>query len=130
MSLKESIIATKDKLAPVRCPVPEWETADEPLYIRQLTGLDRDRMQVAFESFRSEVNGDAEDITGYTAFTVAWCLVDKSGKRVFEDHEVLSLASASGKVLDKVYRFAAEVNGLGQYAENVLPKSSGADPSA
>jgi hypothetical protein len=130
MSAKDNIVGTKDKLAPIRCLVPEWESDDDTLFIRQLTGLDRDRMQVAFESFRSEVNGDPEDITGYTAFTVAWCLVDKTGKRIFEDHEVLTLAATSGKVLDKVYRFAAEVNGLGKYAEDVLPKFSGADRNA
>ncbi len=125
MSLKDTILGEQNTRLPVHTVSDSgWKDADgKPVtvYVRELSGLERALMYSAYDRFK-KVQGDDDD-EHHDAFVLAWTLMeDPAGrKRIFSDADVLALQRTSSKVISKLARFAGKVNGLGRYAEEVLP---------
>jgi len=135
VSLKDTILGEQNTKLPVY-PVTDtgWKDADgKPVtvYVRELSGLERSLMYSAYDRFK-KMQGDDDNDEHHDAFVLAWTLMeDPAGrKRIFSDADVLSLQRTSSKVLSKLARFAGKVNGLGRYAEEVLPFRSEGEQGA
>ena len=135
MSLKDTILGEQNTKLPVHTVSDSgWKDADgKPVtvYVRELSGLERALMYSAYDRFKQS-QGDDDNDEHHDAFVLAWTLMeDPAGrKRIFSDADVLALQRTSSKVLSKLARFAGKVNGLGRYAEEVMPFRAAAQPGA
>lgn len=106
--------------------VPEWGGA---VAVRQLTGTERD----AFEAqlMRTTADGKREaDLANMRAKLCAHCIVDGvTGDRLFGDDEIAQLGGKSASALDRVFKVAQRLNGMGADAVGDAEKNSVAAPS-
>ena len=92
------------------------------LTVRGLSGAERDTWQ------SSLVRVQGEDVipnpANASAKLVAKCIVDpKSHKRVFSDADINELGKKSGRELNKVYKLAARLSGIGEDTLEALEKN-------
>lgn len=88
--LKARILSVNDR-KPIPADVPEW---GDGIYLRPMSGNERDE----FEVWRDE---NAEDLTGFRAKVVAYCLCDADGQSLgFTPAEVVRLGEKNGGILD------------------------------
>lgn len=87
--------------------VPEW---GGDVMVKGLTGAERD----AFERRIVEMRGKKTQVnlTNIRAKLVALCAVDKDGKRIFTDADVVALGGKSAAALDRVFTVAQKLSGL------------------
>lgn len=116
---KEQILSAKD--SPLeRADVPEWGEGAQ-VFVRTMSGAERDAWEV--EQF--DING--KDVTvnrrNLRARLLVKCVVDESGKRIFEDGEADALGSRSSRVIDRIYAVAQRLNGLSKKDEDELVKN-------
>lgn len=111
MLLSKSNILAVDDLKQEDVPVPEWGGT---VRLRTLTGTERD----AFGQALMGTDGKA-DMTNYRARLLASCMVAEDGSALFSSAEVGALGAKSGAVLDRLFRVADRLNGLGEIAVGV-----------
>lgn len=124
---KEQILAAQD-CAPVAVETPEWGGT---IYVRPMTAAERDRYTIV--SARLAGRGREIDPSEYTDLTLrllALTICDEEGKLVFSEADIKLLAAKSGEVVDRVFRVAQSVNGIGGKAVAAIAKNSGPSPSA
>jgi hypothetical protein len=125
---KAAIVAVVDIKTEV-VQVPEWGGA---VAVRELTGTERD----TFEQSMVKVGADgkrAPDLTNMRAKLCAWCMVDGiTGDRLFSDQDLAELGNKSAVALDRVFRAAQRINGMGgeDVEKNSAPDPSGSSTSA
>jgi hypothetical protein len=126
---KDQIVAAMD-IATEVVPVPEWGGA---VAVRALNGLERD----AFEQTMVRVDADGKrqaNLSNMRAKLCAACIVDGvTGDRLFTDATLGELANKSAVALDRVFRVAQRINGMGDGADvekNSAPGPSGSSTSA
>jgi hypothetical protein len=125
---KAAIVAVVDIKTEI-VEVPEWGGA---VAVRELTGTERD----AFEQSMVKVGADgkrAPDLTNMRAKLCAWCMVDGiTGDRLFSDQDLAELGNKSAVALDRVFRAAQRINGMGgeDVEKNSAPDPSGSSTSA
>lgn len=107
---KTNILAAAD-LPHEDLHVSEW---GGQVRIRTLTGTERD----AFGQALLGADGKA-DMTNYRARLLASCMVGEDGAPLFSPAEVGVLGAKSGAVLDRLFRVADRLNGLGETAVGV-----------
>lgn len=127
MAIKDDILSAANTSLPVHeVRDSGWRGPDNKpitVYVRELSGLERGLMYASYERFREMVGVEEDDDQYHDAYVLAWCLMEDADgrKRIFADSDVLALCKTHGKIITKLARFAGKVNGMGRYAEEVLP---------
>lgn len=126
---KDQIVAAVD-IKTELVDVPEWGGA---VAVRGLTGLERD----AFEQTMVRVDEAGKrqpDLSNMRAKLCAACIVDgETGDRLFTDQQLAELSNKSSVALDRVFRVAQRINGMGDGADvekNSAPGPNGSSTSA
>lgn len=101
--------------------VPEWGGA---VAVRELTGTERDAFEASL--VRTLPDGKREaDLSNMRAKLCAHCIVDGvTGDRLFGDDEIASLGTKSAAALDRVFKAAQRINGMGAEAVEQAEKNS------
>lgn len=104
---RDQIVGIKDDIKMELVEVPEWGGS---LYVRGLTGFERDR-------FEAEVVDDRKDskrmnLTNVRARLVALAVVDENGTRLFKPTDIEWLGQKSAAVLDRIYDVATRLSGI------------------
>jgi hypothetical protein len=122
MGLKERLLSADD-LPLEKVSVPEWAEAlaGEELYVRTITGLERDRFEAAI------VVGGKIQKDNLRARLIALAVVDKERKPVFDEADVPALGKKSAVALE---RMASVAMRLGGFNERELEKNSETTPPA
>lgn len=94
--------------------VPEWGGV---VGVKMMTAEERDN----FES--TLYNEGKQDLNNIRAKLVVRTLVDDEGKRLYKDSEAVVLAQKSAKALDRIFKIAQKLNGIGQDAVAELEKN-------
>lgn len=92
--------------------VPEWHGH---VYVRGLTGSDRDKFESSMIERRTKGRGTTSELKldNVRAGLVSRCIVDSStGNRKFTDSQVVALGTKSAAALDRVYEVASRLSGL------------------
>lgn len=119
---KEQIIGAND-LPMEKVYVPEWANGDPEAYVmvKGLTADEKDQWEL--EQLTSHDGEHERDFSHWRARLCIRCMVDDDGNRLFSKSEVLDLSNKSAKALERVYRVAHRLSGLGKEVE-VLEKNS------
>lgn len=120
----ENILTAEQLRAPAELPsaaivVPEWGGT---VHVRRLTALERDRYDLETGDVIKKGGEEAQNIR---ARLVAHCLVGGDGKQLFllaangkpptiDPTAIRDLGHKDGRGLARVYRIAAELNGLNE----------------
>lgn len=119
---REQILAADDCSRSETVPVPEW---GGDVIVGVIGGDERDR----FELFREQEVKKGRASEGFRALLVAMACKDENGKPIFKPEDVLALGKKSSFVLERVFRVALKVNGIGDEAIEATEKNSDAAPS-
>ncbi|SOZ99450.1 conserved hypothetical protein [Cupriavidus taiwanensis] len=108
MLSKEQILAADDIKTEI-VDVPEWGGS---VIIRMMSGTARDAYEASMVGFK---NGQrVADLTNMRAKLVAATLVDESGEPLFADEaDIVALAAKSASALERLFKVAQRINGLG-----------------
>lgn len=111
---REQILAAND-LTKELVHVPEWrdsETGVEHVYVRALTGAERD----AFEASMVDQRGRSRtmNLRNVRARLCALTICDEEGNRLFSDADVEALGRKSAAALTRVFAVAQRLSGLTQ----------------
>jgi len=104
---KDDILNSKD-LKSEKVEIPEWGGA---IYIRTITGLERDQ----FEASMTETEG----IKNLRAKLVVLTAVDSEGKRLFSEKDAAELGRKNAAALDRCFKVAQKLNGWGVEVEKI-----------
>ena len=114
---KNQILKAED-LTTETVKVPEW---GGEVNVRTMTGTERDKFETSL------IDSKGKDISRNTANLraklLALCIVDKDGKRIFNDKEVDDLGGKSAKALDRLFGVAQKLNGIGEEDVEDLTKN-------
>lgn len=110
-----STLADRIKSAPlktVEADCPDWvELAGETLYVREMTGPQRERWESRLSKNRPKDGGvDVDVMLELRRELVVACLVTKAGEQVFESPDDLS--ELSGAAIARVGEQAMRISGL------------------
>jgi len=114
---RDSILAAKD-LNPVKVDVPEWNCT---LYLRMLTGTERDAFEALFVDIRTGRQRSVPD--NVRSRLLVQVVSDAQGNRLFVDNEILALGAKSAAVLDRLFTIACAMNGLSERDVEDLEKN-------
>jgi len=120
MLSKDAIFAARH-LPAEEVHVPEWadENGDDVVYVRGMTGAERDLFEM---SLTVERNGEqVQDAANATAKALVKCIVDADGNRIFDDRDANELGSQPAAALMRAWRVARRLSGLGP--EDVAEKA-------
>lgn len=130
MSLRDKLSKAVKKLPKMKANdlVPEWadDLEGEPLFLRGLSGEERDDYESSRIIYRFDRNGTAEremNLKNLRARLLVKCLVDAEGQRVFDDSGAAILGKGDGAVLDRLFEKAIELSGMDRDAEERLEKN-------
>lgn len=119
MSLRQQILSAND-LRRRLVSVPEW---DAQVYVRTLTGTERDAFEAAISSGGKQVN-----LIGMRARLAVATVCDGEGNRIFKDSDVEALGRKSAKALSRIFDVASALNGLSESDVEDLVGNSGGEP--
>ena len=120
MLTKDAILTAKH-LPAEEVHVPEWadENGDDVVYVRGMTGAERDQWE---SSLTVERGGEqVTDAANATAKALVKCIVDADGNRVFGDRDANELGTQPAVALMRAWRVARRLSGLGP--EDVAEKA-------
>lgn len=106
---RDSILSAPDVVIE-KVEVPEWGGS---VYVKSLSGMERD----AFEG--SLVSKDGKNTVKYDnirAKLVAKTACDDSGKRLFNDADIMDLTRKSASALQRVFEVAQRLSGINETA--------------
>lgn len=125
MNLAEAILAAPDRAKCVPVEMPEWNLT---VYVTELSADERDELETIWLKHR----GEREDNIGFRAFTVAFCLCDADGKRLFADDPVKAaeaLGVKRGHSITRIFNVATRLNAITRSDQEELEKNSETTPS-
>jgi len=103
MDIKAAILnSTTKKIEKI--DVPEWGTS---VFMRTMTAGERDAWELAWLD-RQGKGG----VANFRSVFLVKCLCDENGTRLFSDGEVEQLAAQDSNVINRLFEFAREQNGL------------------
>jgi len=103
MLTRDAILGAKD-LKRIQVQVPEW---GGEVYISEISAKERD-------AYEGSINdGKRINLLNVRARLVVKCLTDDAGKRLFTDADAEQLGDKNGKVLDRLWELARQINGIG-----------------
>lgn len=120
MGLKDKILAQKDLIQePVS--IPEWPEVDGQIYVRTMTGVERDDYEGLV--FSKQRNGKPQDLRGLKSRLVVLCAVDENGDRIFADKDEKDLQQKSAAAINRVADVALSLNGFTEKDVEALAKN-------
>jgi hypothetical protein len=108
MLTKDAILAAND-LRIESVDVPEWGGA---VGVRVMDGESRDKLD-AFLARAIDKDGRVVNPQGLRTMVAVLCCCDAVGAPLFTDKDVAALARKSSAALDRVWKAASALNGLG-----------------
>lgn len=116
MTIRDTILQMQDiQTEPVA--VPEW--GSPPLFVRGMTGAERDSFEAAC------LKDGKTDVSNVRAKLAVRCLRDGEGNHIFRDEDAPALGAKSAAALDRVYTIAAKLCGIGSKDVEELSGNSG-----
>lgn len=116
---REQILAAED-LPKETVPVPEW---GGDVIVRSMTAVERDDLEAHFLSERAKSKEGVDAVRNFRARTLVLCIVDESGKRLFEKPEdVDALGRKNAAVISRLFGVVERVNGLSETAVGDIAK--------
>jgi len=115
---RDAILAAPDMLTE-EVPVPEWGGT---VLVRGLTGTERD----AFEEEMITGKGKNRDVnlSNFRARLIVKSVVDKSGKRLFTQADMVALGGKSAAAIQRVFQVAMRLSGMSEEDVEELTKNS------
>jgi hypothetical protein len=111
--------------------VPEWKLS---VWVRALTGLERDRYEGAMVAYRKNRQGTPEIdhvvVDNMRARLVSMSCVDDDGKRLFTDADVLALGAKNATPLSRICDVAQRLSRLSSADMEALKTELGEGQSA
>lgn len=117
MALDRKSILAADDVRKEKVAVPEWKG---DVYLRVLTGTDRDRFEESYADQKMK------------AFRIRFLLLalcDEDGERLFNDDEADILGKKSSVVINRLFEAGWKLNAFTQEAVDALGEDSAAAPS-
>ena len=120
---RDSVLKAQDIPAPEKVEVPEWGGC---IYVRIMTGTERDE----FEASSIQIVGKGKhrtvspDMRNARAKLLVRCLCDESGKRLFNDQDIVALGKKNSGVLDRLFERTQALNGIRDQDLDELEKYS------
>lgn len=111
----------KTTLRTQRVPIPEWGDG-VVAYIREMTGIERDQ----WEATVAQVTPDGKtrmNRENFRATLLVLCLVDESGRRLFQPAHAPLLGQQGSMVISRLFNVAARLNGITRQDEEDLQQS-------
>ncbi len=122
-------LITKDQVLSARqprfedVPVPELAEGGEAR-ICTMTGVEREEWETSIYTLNEDGKTVRVNQNNWRANLVANCWKDENFERMFRSgEEVLSLGNLDGKVLARLAKVAARLNGIGKEEEEALGKN-------
>jgi len=105
---KEAILSAQD-LTYEEVEIPEWKGK---VRVKSLSGSERDE----YESSLVENRGKDVKVNMQNARSklVCLCLVDENNNRLFSNKDIESLGAKSASALDRIFKVAQRLSGLGE----------------
>jgi hypothetical protein len=126
---RDEILATDDRTREL-VEVPEWGGS---VWVRSLSGLERDRYEGAMVAYRRLAKGGLEIDRVVTdnirARLVSLSVVDEAGNRLFTDVDVIALGSHSAQALNRICEVAQRLSGLSTQDVEALKGAIERDPT-
>ena len=115
---RDAILAAPD-LPTEEVLVPEWGGT---VLVRGLTGTERD----AFEEEMITGKGKNRDVnlSNFRARLIVKSVVDKSGKRLFTQADMVALGGKSAAAIQRVFQVAMRLSGMSEEDVEELTKNS------
>ena len=115
---RDAILAAPDLLTE-EVPVPEWGGT---VLVRGLTGTERD----AFEEEMITGKGKNRDVNlaNFRARLIVKSVVDKGGKRLFTQADMVALGGKSAAAIQRVFQVAMRLSGMSDEDVEELTKNS------
>lgn len=110
-ALTAAAILERGTAPPQPLYVAEWGGT---VYVREMTGAERDAFELSCSA------GGKPSLANLRARLAVRTLCDAEGKRLFRDDQADELGRQSGRALDKIADFAAELNAINQADVQVL----------
>lgn len=85
--------------------VPEWRK-DGEIIVSTMSGTGRDE-------YESDIYSSKGSMVNTRAKLLIRCIVDKDGKRLFTEKDIVALGAKSAKPLDRCFDVARKLNGIG-----------------
>lgn len=117
---KDAILAADDTTYE-ELPVPEWGGT---VRVKSLTGTQRDAFEVSIST-----DGKTKNLENVRARLVAKTVVDKDGKTIFTDKDVVKLGLKNAAALNRVWELARRLSGLTEEDVDELVSDFDDDPS-
>ena len=89
--------------------IPEWGGS---IYVRELTGAERSELFALWKQDESDEK-QVQDSFAIIVATVRLTACAEDGKPLFNADDILRIRNLNAKVLDKIYKEAAKINGFG-----------------
>lgn len=132
MSVRDSIInaigAQTGSLDPIKVPdqANPWPA---PLWLRNMSAMQRDNWEIGWLRWRRTQNGDAEDVRFFDPYLLIHTLCDSQGGLMFTENDVRTLGNAAAAVVTRLSRLAMRINGIGKDDVDELLKNCESSPS-
>lgn len=115
----QAILSAHDLGEPLPLHIPEWGGL---VYIRQMTGLERDAFELACMA-----PGGAVDRSNLRGKLAVMTVCDIDGRLLFRPEQAAELGAKSGRALARIWELAAPHNGITEAdADELLKNSDGA----
>ncbi len=116
MLTRDQILKAKD-LKKKKVEVPEW---DGFVYVRVMTGKERDSFEQSIVQAKGEVN-----LENIRARLCALTIVHQAGVKMIADKDIAGHGEKSGRALDRVYKAASKHKRISGKDMEELEKNSG-----
>lgn len=117
MALDRKSILAVDDVRREKFHVPEWRG---DVYLRVLTGTDRDRFEESYAD---------QKMKAFRIRFLLMALCDESGERLFGDEEADVLGKKSSVVINRLFEAGWKLNAFTQEAVDALGEDSESGPS-
>ena len=109
--------------------VPEWvdENGDDLVYVRGMTGAERDAFEA--ETYLKRTEDGQQNYVNFRARLCIRAICDETGKRIFSDNDVDFLGAKQASALDRVFAAAQRLAGIGRKDVEEMTKNSQAGQS-
>lgn len=124
---KEAILEAND-IVYETIAVPEW---GGEVRIKSFSGVERDEYDEELTRRAQGKEADEPiDSRNFRAWVAAHCIVDEQGDLLFTFNDIVKLSAKSGIALDRIYRKARKISGLGADADEEAEKNLGTEENS